>query len=246
MLPAMSNGHARIAAWLRLPLGRALLSVEAAAVRPVIEELFGLHVLQLGHWSEADELINSARAQHRAIIGCRSGGPAAMVCKPSQTAIASDSVDAVLLPHTLELDPEPHDVLRETERILVGEGSVVVIGFNPWSSFGVRRSLSNHRFPPGVRGFISERRLCDWLRLLGFEIGGVQRLFYRLPINSKGLLERTTGLERVGASVWSRLGASYVVRARKRVFAKVQIKRVKRLRRGVVPGLVEPTTRISE
>ena len=34
-------------------------------------------------------------------------------------AIGSDSVDAVLLPHTLEYEPDPHEILREVGRILV-------------------------------------------------------------------------------------------------------------------------------
>ena len=38
---------------------------------------------------------------------------------------AGDSVDAVLLPHTLEFEADPHAVLREVDRVLTGEGKLI-------------------------------------------------------------------------------------------------------------------------
>lgn len=242
----MPNGNARIGAWLRLPLGRELLEAESEAIAPIVDDLFGLHALQIGHWGNADRLISGARARHTALIGCHTSSKAAMICRPTQIAIASDSVDAVVLPHTLELDAQPHQVLREAARILVGEGSLVVVGFNPWSFWGLRRRFSNKRFPPGVHDFISERRLSDWLALLGFEVIGLKRVFYRLPINHRGMLRRSEGLDRVGSKWWPRLCAVYVLKARKRLYTVTPLKALRSPKRNVVTGLVEPTTRVGE
>ncbi|MBK6906226.1 MAG: methyltransferase domain-containing protein [Rhodocyclaceae bacterium] len=41
---------------------------------------------------------------------------------------ASNSIDLVVVPHTLEFDSNPHQVLREVERVLVPEGQVLVSG----------------------------------------------------------------------------------------------------------------------
>ncbi len=85
-------------------------------------------------------------------------------------AIQSDSVDAVLLPHTLEYEPEPHEIVREVGRILSAEGHLIVFGFRPFSSWGLRHWFAKNGFPPGMERLIGEGRLRDWLKLLGFEI----------------------------------------------------------------------------
>jgi len=53
---------------------------------------------------------------------------------------AAASIDLVLLPHVLEFASNPHQVLREVERVLVPEGQVVIAGFNPISLFGLSLS----------------------------------------------------------------------------------------------------------
>jgi SAM-dependent methyltransferase len=93
-----------------------------------------------------------------------------MVSAPDALAIAADSIDAVLLPHTLELADDPHAVLREVDRILRPDGNLVVLGFNPWGWWGLRHAVSRQGFPPGAQRMISDGRLCDWLRLLEFRI----------------------------------------------------------------------------
>jgi len=37
------------------------------------------------------------------------------------------------MPHTLEFTNDPHQVLREVDRVLIPEGHVVILAFNPWS-----------------------------------------------------------------------------------------------------------------
>ena len=51
----------------------------------------------------------------------------------------SQSLDLVVLPHALELARDPHLTLREVERVLMPEGRVVIIGFNPASLWGMRQ-----------------------------------------------------------------------------------------------------------
>jgi ubiquinone/menaquinone biosynthesis C-methylase UbiE len=52
---------------------------------------------------------------------------------------AANSLDLVVLPHTLELSLDPHATLREVERVLVPEGRVVISGLNPASLWGLRQ-----------------------------------------------------------------------------------------------------------
>ena len=59
-------------------------------------------------------------------------------CTATSTRLPFDasSLDLVVLPHALELARDPHLALREVERVLVPEGRVVIVGFNPASLWG--------------------------------------------------------------------------------------------------------------
>src|SRR5690606_36237133 len=158
-------------------------------------------------------------------------------------AIASDSVDAVVLPHTLEYEPDPHELLREVERILSGEGHLIVFGFRSLSSWGVRHLFARDGFPPGLERMIGEGRLKDWLKLLGFEIVDAQRYLFALPWGSAAPSAHNF-FERVGRRLWPLFAGGYLLKARKRVYALTPIRPSwKRLRPKVVGGLIEPTTR---
>jgi len=73
----------------------------------------------------------------------------------------------------LEFADEPHQVLREVDRVLVPEGQVVITGFNPSSLWGARQSLCRFGaspFLPRSGQFIRLPRIKDWLKLLSFEV----------------------------------------------------------------------------
>src|SRR5690606_24234689 len=120
-------------AWLRSPLGRRVYLLERKLASEALAQVFGWQLLQIGLWGDEDGLIADARTQRRSVLawhGTRSSDrPAPIRSRTDALAIASDSVDAVMLPHTLEYEPEPHEILREVGRILPGEGHLIVLGF---------------------------------------------------------------------------------------------------------------------
>ena len=61
-----------------------------------------------------------------------------MRAAPDFLPIETNSIDLVLLPHILEFSSNPHQILREVQRVLMPEGHVIVCGFNPRSLWGVR------------------------------------------------------------------------------------------------------------
>ena len=105
--------------------------------------------------------------------------------------ILTDSVDAIVLPHTLELSRDPHQVLREADRSLIPDGHLVILGFNPRSVWGGRRILSRKdgRMPWDAR-FLGMSRIKDWLGLLGFDTLHSHYLFQRPPLQNPRLLEK--------------------------------------------------------
>src|SRR5208282_4897092 len=146
--PTRGEAPTALDAWLAGPLGRLLLAAERRAVAAALEDVFGNQFLQIGHWGSADTFVPLARTPRRALVA-EAGAIGDCVSHAASLAIASQSVDAVLLPHTLEYEPEPHAVIREVDRVLVGEGHVVVLGFEPAGSWAVRHYLVSTGFPPG-------------------------------------------------------------------------------------------------
>ena len=138
------------------------------------------------------------------------------------------SLDLLVLPHALELARDPHLALREVERVLVPEGRVVIVGFNPSSLWGLRQWLGRLRrrfsahprrelFLPAEGEFLGYRRLRDWLRLLSFEVEAGRFGCYRPPLGAQAWLARFAWADRVGERWWPVFGAVYFVVAVKRV-----------------------------
>lgn len=233
--------------WLRSPLGERLYALERRLASEALAQVFGWQLLQIGLWGDDDGLIVDARTQRKSVLGWhgkRSKDAGGMIrSRTDSLAVASDSVDAVLLPHTLEYEPDPHEILREVGRIMSAEGHLIVLGFRPLSSWGMRHFFARHGFPPGLERLIGEGRLRDWLKLLGFEIVDARRYLFTLPWGVSAAPSRSF-LERSGEHWWPLFASGYMLKARKRVYALTPIRPRWRLRPQGVGGLIEPTTRM--
>ncbi len=174
-----------------------------------------------------------------------------LVCDFDALPLDSQSLDLVVLPHALELALDPHRALSEVDRVLMPEGHVVILGFNPASLWGLRqragqmrRSLGLGRgqplFMPRAGEFIGYRRLRDWLRLLSFDVVVARFGCYRPPLNSVHWLERTAWMDRVGERWWPVFGAVYMLVAIKRVrgMRLVGLTRTANARKQAAPAVV--------
>ena len=226
--------------WLAGPFGRLLIEAERSQLAGALENVFGTHFIQIGHWGPPDSFLPLARTPRRGLVA-EAGARGDCVSHASSLAIQTLSVDAVLLPHTLEFEPEPHEVLREVERVLVGEGHVLILGFEPAGPWALRHYLSHRGFPPGLMRLLSRRRLRDWLRLLGFDVIEVRRFVHGLPIESVATGPIARGLERFGRHLDGRLGNAYLLKARKRVYTMTPIRPRRRSARALAGAVVEPT-----
>ena len=241
----MNLDAAALAQWFDGPLGRALLEQEAEAVGQALECVFGVQCLQVGAWGgQPSAFLDLARTQRRGLVSARAGVPASIRAQPSQLPIQSDSIDALLLPHTLEYEAHPHEVLREAQRVLRPEGCLLVLGFEPLGSWALRSRLTRGGFPPGIARQLSAGRLTDWLKLLGLDVDPASRFLFSLPFAraQSGRLRRWADV--TGPSLASRLSGGYLLVAKKRVHAITPIRLQFRARPAVLGGFAEPTTRV--
>lgn len=229
--------------WLETPLGEAVLAREAALLHEALADVFGFELLQVGSWGAPGRLVGGARTQHRCCISPDASGPGAIRAEHHSLPVATSSVEAVLLPHTLEHALHPHEVLREVDRVLVGEGSVLICGFNPFGPWGLRHMVSGRRFPPPTERMLSEGRIGDWLRLLGYEVVGAQRYLFIPPWSARLPGRGREWLERRVPGLVPPLAGAYLLKARKRIHALTPIRPAWTMRPVVVRGAPEPTSR---
>ncbi len=228
--------------WQGGRLGTALIQAEARLLADTFDDVFGLELVQLGTWGIGRELLAHARIWRRSVVADEAGAGAGadIIASLAHLPITSGSVDAVLLPHTLEVASDPYAVLREADRVLAAEGQLIVLGFRPASFWGLAAAASRSGFPPGLRRTLRIGRVRDWLRLLSYEIVSVRPYLYRLPRAPRGGIESAipSMLRRGWFYPWP--AAAYVIKARKRVYTLTPIRPRLREWRTVIGGLVEP------
>jgi len=233
----MAERADRLRRWLTTPLGTLLVEHERQVLNEALDDVFGIQLVQIGTWGDPKTYFPAARTQRQTVICSALSGRPQVFCKTESLPMASDSVDAVLLPHTLETENDPHAVLREVARVLVAEGQLLVLGFSAMGPWAVRNQLASEGFPPGLTRVISESRLRDWCSLLGFEITAVRRYLRCLPLTPR---RANAGL----STSWLLPAGAYLIKARKRTYTLTPIRVKRRERSSMVGGLVEPPPRM--
>ena len=231
--------------WLQTPLGAALLQQEARVVEDALDGVFGEQCLQLGLWGENRTFLRFMRTQRCSLIDESTAGTPSAVGEFHRLPVESDSIDAILLPHTLDYSDRPHAILREVDRVLRRDGRIIVLGFKPGGLWGLRRLVPGAAMPPGADNLISERRLKDWLQLLDMRMENTLRYFFRWPLPGNKA-RGANAWEARGQAWWPELAACYMLSAQKRVSTLTPVKPIWRRQRKVVAGLAEPSTRSSQ
>ena len=176
-------------------------------------DIFGYHAVQLG-LPEFD-LLQANRMPFRFRAGA---GDVQVEADYAALPFASASLDLVVLPHVLEFAANPHQVLREVERVLVPEGHVVIAGFNPLSLFGLKRRLAREKGAYPWHGqYLSLRRIKDWLALLSFEANAHPTGCFVPAMEQQKWIERLAFMDWAGDRWWPIGGGVYIVHAIKRV-----------------------------
>ena len=237
------------ASWLETPIGGRVLREESLIARHALDDVFGFELLQVGAWGPASHLLGGARTQHTTLLAPRPGAGVTLCAPLTSLPFASDSIDAILLPHTLELVPDPYAVLREAERVLCAEGCLLICGFNPWSGWGARRLFGHFfrrpSFPPQTRRLLAERRLRDWMALLDFEVADVQGYLGSLPIAGRlRLMSDPPAVEPPYRPRTALTAGGYLLKARKRVQTLTLVRPRRRTRQRVLVPAPEPTSKV--
>lgn len=215
--------------WLETPQGQYVLHWEQARYDQLVADIFGFNAVQLG--LPQHDFLRANRMPFRLYCDDLPGDDSSLaaaqttthklnqlITDPHLLPFASASMDLVILPHLLEFHVAPHQILREVERVLVPEGSVIVTGFNPFSLWGLRRQVTRtaRAMPPWRGHYLSVRRLKDWFALLDMETHSGSFGCYAPPFSQENHLQRWRFIELAGNRWWPYAGATYIIQAIKR------------------------------
>lgn len=216
-----STNHALLSRWYaETAMGHRLSIQFSLLLSQVLEQVFGYQMLVTG----ADMGIDfSQMVKTQRVFRLTSKMPidpttAETIGVASELPFASDSIDALILCHTLDTSPVPHGVLRECQRVLVPNGHLFVISFSPYSFWGLSNWARNlvMRRRRRLRA-IGSRQLRDWLSLLDFSYS---EPIYRVTMTPHGEGRLSRFIEGIDAWLSSYnlpTGNAYLIHARKRV-----------------------------
>lgn len=200
--------------WFQGPLGAYVMAREQAYFDEIVADIFGFNALQFG--LPAYDFLRASRMPFKFSAGLEPG--VTLRAAGEALPVATQSMDLVVLPHVLEFASEPHQILREVDRVMMPEGRLIIVGFNPWSLWGLRQAFSSQEGSLPWNGrFVSLVRLKDWLSLLGFDVSAGRLTCYSPPFVNEKWLTRFDFMERAGDRWWGVAGGVYMLQAIKRV-----------------------------
>lgn len=214
----MGTRTAQLNAWFESQLGNRVLQMEIQCLSTILPKLFGFHLVQIGSIGHG-RLLENSRIRHKCVLSRSLDTPSTCVyARATALPFANDSVDVVVLPHILEFEDHPHEVLREVQRILIPEGRVIILGFNPLSLWGLWHwFLLKKEVAPWCGHFLPILRIKDWLALLGLDVVTQHTFFFSLPVQRQRFVKTAQHLDQWGERWLPNMGAIYVLVACKRV-----------------------------
>ena len=224
--PSAEKSIIALGPWLDTPTGSYVRAWQQDRLDMLTADIFGFNAIQIGlpqiNALQANRMPNKWMTDTHLPADNENGKTSTIVVVHdfAELPFASQSLDLMVLPHVLEFAAEPHQVLREVERVLRPEGQVIITGFNPASLWGLRQvagRLTGAHFLPQDGEFITFPRLKDWLKLLNMEVSRGHFGCYAPPCLTEKWLSRFSFMENAGHRWWPYLGAVYIVHAIKRI-----------------------------
>lgn len=230
--------QARLRLWYGGPAGRALYSEIRRQAADMLRGLHARTALQVagGHPGRRDApLIDLAAVVHPIFMTGDSDDD--LVACPAILPIASDSLDLVVLFHTLELSRNPAALFAECARVLSSDGHLFVVHFNQ----ACMRARRQARIA-GCNSRVGTRQLVRLAQEHDLELVE-QRGCWMRPLAESRRLRRATAWLEHASGILGRMAAVRLVLLRRRTIPLNPIVHTDRLRRipEVEAGHAQPT-----
>jgi len=202
--------------WLTQSLGQCVLDAEKKFLINCLATYYGKHGILIGI-PHQNELLKASVTAHQVVLTpfiSKNRNIKTIESDFYELPIASGSVDLVFLPHSLEYIDNPRQLLREACRIVKPEGHIVILGFNPYSFWGIKKILAGRKNTPWNTHFIPLSTIKNWLGLADFELVKQDFILYGAPF---GRHLKLNFLDRLGHICFRPLGGVYILIAKAKV-----------------------------
>lgn len=202
--------------WLSQPLGQNLIREEASILESSLLDKRGMHLTLIGVPSQ-QALLKHHEVMNQIVMGpLVNSHPIFHYVETNfqELPVQSTSMDLVLLPHTLEFLDNPRQLLTESCRIVKPEGHLLILGFNPYSLWGLKRWWDRDKTTFSRSHFISVDTIKKWLILADFELVQQKGLLFRPPIVASSLDRYFQWMEWLGQKSHLPFGSVYLLIAK--------------------------------
>lgn len=220
--PHVASQEAALSRWYQSALGQRLIDTERELVTLGLAGRFGSHLLQLDSgWHEP---LFEQRLYGCGTLVCQleNRAPCPVVRADAEALpFEPESIDALVMHHTLDQCDNPYQAVREAAQVLRPGGLLVIVGFNPFSSWGMRAMLSRAQSGVWRSRFIRSGRVADWMQLLDFELERQEKHVFIPPYNRPEWLGRMNVLNRIQRRLLPVSGAVYLLVGCKQVAGRI-------------------------
>ncbi|MFT4938823.1 MAG: SAM-dependent methyltransferase [Paraglaciecola sp.] len=224
MKPAFLNTKPRYPkSWQDIPLGTEIKVEIEQQLAEISRQFFGYHLVNIGNLS-SEIALSQCPIKHLVNITPQINEHSSLCSLSRELPLSENSVDAILIANELDFAQDPHQILREVDRVIIPNGHVVIVGFNPYSLAGVLKYLpiKQQNILHDAR-FFSAPRIKDWLGLLSFEVIEQKQIIFSELFFNRKFNSQSRGY------LWAEkyiplLSSMYIVVAKKRVIPLSPIK----------------------
>lgn len=206
-------------AWYDTDLGQQMLAQERRMIERALLSVQGERLIQVT-LDGRSWFCESAKTHHSVLVAPKielGMEPRTLIATPEELPVQTAVMDVMVLHHVHEFSSDPHQVLREAARVLRPGGHMILLGFNPWSLFGVHSQCLRSRSAPWNGQFLSPHRLGDWFKLLQLSSLNVSASDYQYPLENTQWRRRLKGLSGLGKLLPFKSGNLFLMMARKDV-----------------------------
>ena len=164
--------------WQNLPKGDDYCQALRQMLIPWMPQILGHQVLKIGGLS--GEVTTNLPMHHQIILSEKITPNLTALCNAKVSLVQASltelpfiqkEIHAVFLMNTLNFAQDPHQILRETHRVLKDDGWVFISLFNPISPLLFKPKLGEFKFRQ-----YATWRVIDWLSLLNFDVIAEEKL----------------------------------------------------------------------
>ncbi len=202
--------------------GRVVQRIIRQHVRYFWPDVKGQRVVGLGYAvpylrpfaDEAERVIALMPMQQGAIFWPAEGKGLVSMCDEAELPIESNSVDKLLVIHTMNSVESMHAILQESWRILAGQGRLIMIVPN---RSGIWARMDNTPFGHGTP--YSSGQIRQLLKEYMFVPERTERALFFPPSSSRLMLVTSSAWEKIGQKLFNAFGGVNIVEATKQLYA---------------------------